>query len=465
MQIFFYKHLPEKYEQDVLDILTESDQEFVPPLSNRISTTQASMNYAPNTDGIQTYFNELKRQWWLVAVEGRELLGFMSLVPNHGIVDVKESKKRNVYLTTIIVAKRWRHANVANELYQALIRRYADRNIITRTWSTNDSHLHILRKFGFYRVHLMKNHRGPGIDTVYYCKEPTRKSIIGIMKAYGLWGNVLFVSVLGVMTVVSLLVWRYAQDETLRELMLAIFTSLIASILCASCELMLKYANCKSDDFVFNLKSYGIENLLFHKETILEDIIPRCRQDLWMTGYRLIMTSKGPFLTAISRACDMNRGLNIRLLLAPMWSDMFQLVYPNDDVSENYVRVLATLCNCVREYSANVEIRLANKLIFNDTYKVDSRIITSPYLNSSNENTVTAKDFFSLDITDPNKQLYTLMNDDYLSVWNSSTEALSIEKLKECFFSEEESQKIERMRKEEICELLKSCVVPVTATN
>ena len=48
-----------------------------------------------------------------------------------------------------------------------------EKNIATRTWSTNYSHMHILDNLGFKLVQRDINDRGVNIDTVYYLKNPS----------------------------------------------------------------------------------------------------------------------------------------------------------------------------------------------------------------------------------------------------------------------------------------------------
>ncbi len=65
---------------------------------------------------------------------------------------------------------------------------------------------------------------------------------------------------------------------------------------------------------------------------------------------------------------------------------------------------------------------MTEKPIFNDTYKVDDRFVTGPYLHcvSKNNQKITAKDFFSLDINDPRKELYGIISKDYCAVWDTA---------------------------------------------
>ena len=65
-------------------------------------------------------------------------------------------------------------------------------------------------------------------------------------------------------------------------------------------------------------------------------------------------------------------------------------------MSDNHVRLLRDLGECVEHYGLQLEVRLSEKPVFNDTYKVDDRFITGPYLNCLDQkyHRITAKDFF-----------------------------------------------------------------------
>ena len=58
------------YDQQVLEMLKEGDNEFVPPLSFRSSTIQSDLSAAQAVgDGVMCYFQEMKKQRLLVAAE------------------------------------------------------------------------------------------------------------------------------------------------------------------------------------------------------------------------------------------------------------------------------------------------------------------------------------------------------------------------------------------------------------
>ena len=457
----FVKSIKEKYAEDIKALLKEADLEFVPPLSSRSGTTQTELLDAVGEAGsIEPYYKSISRQWAILAIANGKVLGFMSLIPNHNIPNISESLEKNVYLSTIIVSREYRKSGIAEKLYCALLSKFSNRRIFTRTWSTNFAHLNLLDKKDFYEILNEENGRGEGIDTVYYCHYPEKRSFIDVISQYHLFGSFAFFVMLVVFAVTFVILWLDSDSRILHELSIAFATSLIASALCLLSETLIKYIESKNDEYIFRLRSFGIENLLFHKDSVLKKIIPKCRKELWITGYRLIMTAKGSFRSAIEKACENTRGLHIRLLFVPMWSDTYKKVY-SDDVSLCYVKVFYTLCRCIEEYGADVEIRITDKPIFNDTYKVDERIITGPYLHcadSRNRSLITAKDFFSLDITDSNKELYRLMDSDYVSVWEQSTERFDTGRLLSLLDSHDKFVEILNMPADERISLLQSCV-------
>ncbi len=56
-------------------------------------------------------------------------------------------------------------------MYDKLFEISKDDFVATRTWSTNNSHMHLLDKKGFDLVSRLINDRGNNIDTVYYAKK------------------------------------------------------------------------------------------------------------------------------------------------------------------------------------------------------------------------------------------------------------------------------------------------------
>ncbi len=154
------------YEEDVWQLLCQSDREFVPPLSCRESTTQTVL-YTHETQALPyTYYKQMLKQRSLIAVEDGHAAGIMSY--RYGMEGYGEDC---AYISTIIVNKNYRGKGITVKLYHTLFEKEPGRKVVTRTWSSNYAHLHLLKKLGFVLTERLKDHRGSGIDTVYYAKE------------------------------------------------------------------------------------------------------------------------------------------------------------------------------------------------------------------------------------------------------------------------------------------------------
>lgn len=70
-----------------------------------------------------------------------------------------------------------------------------------------------------------------------------------------------------------------------------------------------------------------------------------------------------------------------------------------------------------------------------------------------NNGRITAKDFFSLDINDPQKELYGLIYKDYMTVWKESRARLNNAR----FLSRVQARGTSDLTAEEKCELLIRC--------
>ena len=164
----------EKEEQqsiydDAYEMLEAADNEFVPPLSSRSSSTQ--QNFSENTknsDGIKQYFEQLKHQRFAVAFEDGALIAFVSYKENYSCAEISQKELPNIYISTLIVSPSARGKGVTKALYGRLFSEYENVNIFTRTWSTNIAHIKILEKYGFEVIKVLENDRGNKIDTIYF---------------------------------------------------------------------------------------------------------------------------------------------------------------------------------------------------------------------------------------------------------------------------------------------------------
>ena len=157
------------YLQQLCGLLEAADKEFIPPLSSRGSTTQQTLADT-NNNGIADYFDEMKQQCFVLALEGEQVAGFMSFRKDYSCDYVPAEK--NLYASTSVVHPDFRGQGLMKKFYMAMIASYPERPIYTRTWHENTPHLHVLAKLGFEQIAELKNHRGPGVHTVYFRRNP-----------------------------------------------------------------------------------------------------------------------------------------------------------------------------------------------------------------------------------------------------------------------------------------------------
>lgn len=97
----------------------------------------------------------------------------MTFINNYSCAELKTIGVSN-YISTICVRKPFRNQGVLKIMYDfiqySLPKDIELKYISTRTWSTNYHHIHTLKKIGLRQVITLKDHRAPGIDTIYYAK-------------------------------------------------------------------------------------------------------------------------------------------------------------------------------------------------------------------------------------------------------------------------------------------------------
>ncbi len=173
MQLIQEEILSADYLEEVRDLLYQADHEFIPPLSSRNDTTQAALLPGKESDQPPyTYFETMRQQAFILAVEEGHVAGFLSYIPAHP-VRLENREAICSYVSTIVVKKTARGKKLTEKMYRALFEHTGDRWVITRTWSLNMAHLTILKRLGFTLAMTLPNDRGEGIDTVYYEKEIT----------------------------------------------------------------------------------------------------------------------------------------------------------------------------------------------------------------------------------------------------------------------------------------------------
>jgi len=167
----------DEIKEQIWQILCECDKEFIPALSARESSTQGNLNNNTSLDvKPQSYFENMITQNFILAIdeETGSLVGFMTFRSNYHCEELKDYAPSN-YITTICVKKDYRNHGITKGFYEVILENVEDAElasnfVTTRTWSTNDAHIHLLNKLGFINCTTLKNHRGEGIDTVYFAK-------------------------------------------------------------------------------------------------------------------------------------------------------------------------------------------------------------------------------------------------------------------------------------------------------
>jgi ribosomal protein S18 acetylase RimI-like enzyme len=163
-------------KNQIRDILYNCDKEFVPPLSSRESSIQGNFqNQKVSELKPKAYFEVMLQQNFLIAYdEFDNIIGFMTFRYNFISDETIELSPSN-YITTICVKKEYRNIGITKNFYKYIERNlpmeYKLNNLTTRTWSTNYSHIKILKNIGFSEMTVLKNHRGEGVDTIYFGKK------------------------------------------------------------------------------------------------------------------------------------------------------------------------------------------------------------------------------------------------------------------------------------------------------
>lgn len=256
-----------------------------------------------------------------------------------------------------------------------------------------------------------------------------KESLWQKLKAYRLHHNVYVMMALVVAVILSTVAFYflYATGDQgfLFNLMIAVSTSLLASIFCMISDLILKYKEAESDKLMKGLHEFGICDLHFDKLELLENLMADCSRECWLSGYRLILTRKLiPYIENV-----VERGLNVRILVCPPWGDAYKSVYGTNDLTiDNYCKVFRAVLRAAgspAEAAKLCQVKFTDKPLFNDTYKVDDYLITGSYLHNRDKEygRITAGDFFCFDL-ERRSQLYDLINEEYLTLWDEATSGL-----------------------------------------
>ncbi len=291
----------------------------------------------------------------------------------------------------------------------------------------------------------------------------SKRSLWQKLQAYKLHNNVYAVVMLAVSVLGSVLIFVSPLRESrfVPELALAIATSLLASIFSLVSDIYVKYKNHENDKLLEGIHEFGINDLHFNKQLLLEHLLKNCDREVWISGYRLILTSQ----ISASWSQAIKQGAVMKILISPPWMDGFQLVYgENDRIIDNYCRVFNRIAKACREAGRPVEqvceIRFTRKPLFSDTYKIDQHLVSGPYMhNRDDENhRVTANDFFTYNLIRKSR-LYHLVENEYLTLWDEADSVLEWG----AYQKVSEHIRMNDLREKEKIELLKDACQPIPA--
>lgn len=158
--------------QQVYRFLERIDHEFAPPLSGRGSS--AATNLAASFDAaahqLGEYVDEVMGQVIVFAKLEGQIIGIFTFKSAYYLEAISNYCPCN-YITTVGAHPDFRNQGVGRAMYHFALNRlsakYPSPYWVTRTWSTNQSHLVLLDKLGFNIIKVLKNDRGNAVDTLY----------------------------------------------------------------------------------------------------------------------------------------------------------------------------------------------------------------------------------------------------------------------------------------------------------
>lgn len=173
-------------KNDIWALLCACDDDFYPRLSLRECPDQKKLllnDSAPSTLNSSTlnpqrpqprkYFEQILSQEFILAEDEDGFAGFMTFrreTSCFALPDLPEA----LYMTTVCVDRAKRGRGVMSALYDCLEnearRAFGVSVVFTRTWSLNAAQMHTLAKRGYTTDAVLKNDRGPGVDTVYFVR-------------------------------------------------------------------------------------------------------------------------------------------------------------------------------------------------------------------------------------------------------------------------------------------------------
>ena len=169
LDIIMVDELNNQQKKDIFELLKNSDNDFIPPLSARVDTLH-KMNKKQN-GSLTKFFEEIIKESFLLLLNNGKIEGFFSFLKDHHL-KLNEQIVICDYITIILIDSKCRNKGYTKKMYKVFLNKRKGRKVATRTWSLNYAHMHILDTLGFKLVQIDKDDRGVNIDSVYYLLNP-----------------------------------------------------------------------------------------------------------------------------------------------------------------------------------------------------------------------------------------------------------------------------------------------------
>ncbi len=473
--------------EQIRALLAKYDNAFIPPLSQRSSSTQAALgpNSGTRSEGtVDAYLDSIKGQGFILAIDSdsdvERVAGFLAFKQDYECAALGGRRHPCHYVTTVLIDEDYRGLRLTYDLYNELFAFVVDEGgilnpIATRTWDSetsehaNGAHIHILEQLGFELVKRIKDDRGDGIDTVYYRKEFSEQQA-GLLQRLISTHTLSAFAIAGILialTVFSAIAYLCnGLGEEAGELMLAFTTSLLVSAVCLIIDAVSQYKLARNEKYLTDMRKFGIDGLNFDKQLLLIEHIHNAHDTIWLSGCRHILNSS--IAAYLQRA--ISKGMHMRVLSSPPWSEAYRLIYDDaESTINNYIKLfrMTLICDADNRCSDVIdrcEFRFSDKPFFSDIYRIDDTIITSAFsyygekrgshLDGKTE--ATARDFFTM-VTHDGSKLFNNMYEEYITLWNSCELKLDNEKFIKLF----PDISYRKMSFEKKCDRIRECLVPV----
>ena len=145
----------------IREIMESCDDDFIPPMSYRNSSTADLNEQTLHSRDIIPYWKQILSQKNIVAYINDEIVGFLSFRHDYvkdKFLPVVQNEVIN-YISTICIIKKYRGQHITSHFYDMLENNndmpedMAWECVATSTWNENNAHIGLLQKRGYTLTH------------------------------------------------------------------------------------------------------------------------------------------------------------------------------------------------------------------------------------------------------------------------------------------------------------------------